>query len=233
MLYLLSGCNSENAWDCFKTSGEIIEQEILLDAFHTIEVLDEVDVYLSNSEDQHVIIKAGKNLIPKINLKVKDEILTITNDNSCNWKRSPENPGIYIHSNDVTSIHIYDYINIYAEDTLSQNSLFIFSDGTGNFNMKLDVDSLRIESIYISNFEVSGNTDYLHLNFINDGQYYGKNLKSAFCKINHNGSNRIEVYPIESLKGTLRSTGSLYYYYDPVELDVTVSGIGKLIDMSD
>jgi hypothetical protein len=226
------GCDSENALDCIKITGEIIQQQVQLDYFNAIEALDEIDVYLINSLEQKVVIKTGKNLAPKINLEVKNQLLTITNDNKCNWTRSPQNPGVYIYSNEIISIAIFDYVNIYAEDTLAQRNLSIYSDGTGNFDMKVDLDSLLIESIYISNFHFSGESDYLYLNFINDSQFYGKNLKSVHCNVLHNGSNRIETFPIQSLEGQVQSTGSLYYFNDPEYLNVAVTGSGKLVDLS-
>ena len=227
------GCDTENAIDCFKKSGEVVEQEIQIDSFSSIEVYDETDIYLVNSDEQKVIIKAGKNLIPKIHLKVEGEILTITNDNTCNWIRSPENPGIYIFSNDISSIGIFDFANIISEETLILDKLSIFSDGTGNFEMNIDVDSLMVESVYISNFALSGNAGFMDLILTSDSRFIAGNLLTDDIKIDHNGSNRVELNPIISLKGVLRSTGSLYYFHEPEILDVTVKGPGQLINLSD
>lgn len=226
------GCDSENALDCFKTTGEIIQQEISLEFFNSIEVLDEVDIYLFDSDKQKVIIKAGENLIPKIHLEVSDQLLSITNDNKCNWRRSPENPGVYIYSNDLSNISIFDFSNFYTQDSLILDKLHIFSDGTGNFDMTLIVDSLSVKSTYISNFKLSGEAYYLYIELSDDSRFLAQDLKSSYCEILHNGSNRIEIYPIISLTGTLQSTGSLYFFNDPDILDITVLGSGKLIDQS-
>jgi hypothetical protein len=228
-----SGCDNENAFGCFKKPGEIVEQEVALGSFSIIEAHDEVDIYLVNSTKQRVFIKAGKNLIPQIHLNVKDDILTITNDNSCNWVRSPENPGIYIYSNDVSGIGIFDFANIYSEGSLKLDKLSIFSDGTGNFDMNIDLDSLVVESIYISNFTFSGNTDFLDLLITGDSRFIARNLSATDIKIDHNGSNRVELYPLDKLEGIIQSTGSVYYFNEPKTLDVTVRSTGQLIYLSD
>ena len=228
-----SGCDSENAFGCFKKPGENIEQEIHLDSFSVIEVHDEIDIFLVNSTEQRVIIKAGKNLIPQIHLNVEADKLTISNDNSCNWVRSPENPGIYIFSDDVAGIEIYDFANIYSEETLALDKLSIFSDGTGNFDMNIDVDSLIVRTVYISNFEFSGNADFLDLVITGDSRFLARNLSVSDVIIDHNGSNRVELYPVKSLKGVIQSTGSVYYFYMPEILDVTVKSTGQLIYLSE
>jgi len=232
VLALLSSCDKENSPDCFKTLGEISEVEVELEPFYSIEVWDEVDIYLFNSNTQQVIIKAGKNIIPKINLEVKEGILIISNDNSCNWVREPGNPSILIYSNDIQHISTYDYSNFYAEDTLQLEYLSLYSDGTGNFNLKVDIDSLLIESIYISNFTFSGRTRFSNIIFTDDSRFMGKDLETQYSIIEHRGSNRIEVYPIVELTGILQSTGSIYYYYDPETLDVEVNGSGNLVNMA-
>lgn len=231
--FTFSGCDSENAFGCFKKPGELIEQEIQLEPFSIIKALDEVDIYLVNSSEQRVFIKAGKNLIPQIHLTVEDGLLTITNDNSCNWVRSPENPGVYIFSNNISGIEIFDFANIYSEETLILDNLSIFSDGTGNCDMNIDVDSLIVKSIYISNLTFSGNADFLDLIITGDSRFLSRNLSAINILIDHNGSNRVELYPINKLEGVIQSTGSVYYFHEPEILDVTVRSTGQLIYLSE
>jgi hypothetical protein len=226
-------CDSENAGDCFKKTGDVINREFSLEPFHSIVVIDEADVYLENGNDQRVMVKAGKNLIPDIHFDVKDSILTITNNNRCNWVRTPGNPGIYIQNDRLRKIEIYDYVNFYSPDSLRLNILKIYSDGTGNFDLKLDVDSLQIESIYISNFKLAGRVDFLEIRFTDDSQFDGKELISEYNAIHHGGSNLIELFPIKELTGELTSTGSLCYFHTPEILDVEISHTGQLINCSD
>jgi len=225
-------CDNIGALDCFKTTGEIVEEEVFLDAFHAIEALDEVDVYLFHSTEQKVVIKAGRNLIPKIDLNVEEGILSVENRNSCNWRRSPENPGIYIYSDQIDSIAIFDYANIYAQPLLDLENLRLYSDGTGNFDMHVDIDSLYIESVYISNFRLEGSARFLSIEITDDSKILAKNLTVDYIEIDHNGSNGVEVFPVKSLAGVLESTGNLYFYHAPEELDITVRSSGKVVDMS-
>jgi len=225
----LFSCDNENALECFKKTGEMTEEEFFLDPFTEIVVMDEADVYLDNGPHQKIYIKAGENLISDINFNVTDSVLTITNKNRCNWVRTPGNPGIYITNNLLDKIEIYDYSNFYTVDTLSLKKLEIYSDGTGNFDITLNLDTLYIESIYISNFKIAGYINSLNILFTNDSRFDGKQLLSNFNEIKHHGSNLIELYPLKSLTGELNSTGSIHYYFDPEFIDVRIEGSGKLI----
>jgi hypothetical protein len=226
-------CDNENSADCFKKTGDNVVREFSLESFHSIVVIDEMDVYLENGSNQRVEVIAGKNLIPEIHLEVKDSILTVTNNNRCNWTRTPGNPGIYIQNDQLRRIEIYDYVNFYAVDSLHLNKLQIFSDGTGNFDMMLEVDSLLIESIYISNFLLAGRTRFMEILVKDDSRLNAKELISDFNVVHHGGSNLIELFPVEELTGEISSTGNLCFYHVPEFLDVKISHTGRLINCSD
>ncbi len=228
LLLITLSCKGPGVLDCFESSGPYEEKQEDLPAFQKIVGYENIDLYLLNGSSQKVVVKAGKHLIPHIELTVNDGTLTIHNRNSCNWVRGPGNPGVYIYSDSLKRIETYGFINIYASDTFRIKSLELFTDGTGNFNLDVSGDSLFVDSEFISDFSMSGHVNYLSVRFTNDSQFHGKGLVSDDIFVTHKGSNTIEVYPVNSLTGTLESTGSLYYYNKPVKLDVKVSGTGKL-----
>jgi hypothetical protein len=196
-------------------------------------VIDEADIYLADGSEQHVEIRSGKNLIPEIHMEVVDSVLTIRNENSCNWRRMPGNPGIYIKNNSLRRVEIYDYANFYSIDSLTLEQLDIYSDGTGNFDLLVSMDVLRIESIYVSNFHLRGQVKFLEISFGNDSRFDGSELISDFNEVQHHGSNLIELFPVKELTGELGSTGSLCYYHSPEFLDVKINHTGKLLDCSE
>lgn len=229
----LISCDSEDALDCFQKTGEITEHGVILEPFYMVRVQNEVDVYLSNATEQQVVIRAGKNLIPEIKLTVEDGILSIENNNTCQWHRTPGNPGVYIASDLVRKVEIFDYSNIYSVDTLKRDRMDLYSDGTGNFEMTVLVNSMKIESAYISNFMISGEAGFLELNLFNDSRFLARDLAVIDISIMHRGSNLVEVNPQHSLTGTLERTGDIRYYHKPQVLDVLISGTGKILDFSD
>jgi hypothetical protein len=226
-------CDSANAPDCFKTTGELTSQEVITGPFHSVVVMDEADVYLGNGDEQLVEIRSGRNLIPEIQLEVKDSVLTIRNKNTCNWRRIPGNPGIYINHDRLRRVEIYDFANVFAKDTLVLEQLEIYSDGTGNFDLIVKMDALLVESIYVSNFQFSGKVKFLEIRFGDDSRFDGSELISDINEIHHYGSNLIELFPVEELTGELGSTGSLCYYHEPEYLDVKINHTGKLMDCSE
>lgn len=197
--------------------------------FEGITAYDNLDIYLANAAEQKIVIEAGRNLIPKIRFTVKDSILYIHNDNKDNWLRQTGNPVIRIGSNSVKNINIYGYNNVITPDTLVFSSLAIFSDGTGDVRIRASGDSLRVNSTFVSNFYLSGQTKYLSVSLTYDSQFHGSTLCAGNVVIDHSGSNEVEVFPEFSLLGSLSGTGNLYYYHNPYEIEMKISGTGKLV----
>lgn len=228
-LIIAASCKGPGVLDCFESAGAYQEKEMELPLFREITAYDNIDLFISNGDSQKVIIKAGKHLIPNIQLTVESGMLTIHNRNSCNWVRGSGNPGIYIYSDSLEKVETYGFINIATPDTLHIDKFHLFTDGTGNFNFQVKGNSLIVESQFISDFHIAGAVENLKIVFTNDSQFFGNRLIAGNISVTHRGSNRVEVYPMTLLQGTIESTGSLYYYHEPAELNVKVTGTGKLV----
>jgi hypothetical protein len=225
----LESCDNSSAPDCLQSSGQIITEEVTLPAFNTIILNDDIDIYIGNGSGQRVFVRLGENLIPEIRMEVNNNKLVITNDNTCNWLREPGNPGIYIYSDSISKIESYAYNNIISLDTLRFRRLDLFTDGNGDFKVKMEGDSLYVRSEFISNFYISGSLKFLRILFLDDSQFHGKDLVCDWIRAYQLGSNVMEIFPVEGLLASIESTGSIYYYNDPVNLDISITGTGKLI----
>lgn len=218
--------------DFLKSTGEIVHVEVDVDVFNTISAVDEVDIYIYQGVEQKVVIRAGKNLIDKIHLTVADEILTITNKNAFNWVRKKGNPEIHITAPELKRIEVFDFTNVYGIDTLYVSDFEIYSLGTGDITLLLNAGSVNIRSDFISVIDVKGETEYLRVASTKDSKFLLSELKANEVSVGHYGSNRIDVFPVHILRGTIRETGDLFYYNEPEILEVNVYGSGQLISVN-
>jgi len=216
--------------DFLKSSGDPVEVERNLDSFNSISAIDEVDIYISQGPEQRVSIHAGKNIEPKIELTVKDNVLEIYNKNTFNWLREPGNPEIHITIPDIRKLELFDYVNIYALDTLKTSYLRVYTYGTGSVSLLLKAETVSLQSDFISVIEVKGEATDLKLKNISDGKILTRDLIAQNIKVEHTGSNLIEVFPIESLSGTMTGTGDVIYFNKPPLLDVKATGTGRVYE---
>lgn len=228
--FAVVSCDSEDSIDCFKKTGEEIEVEIALAPFHSIKTEDEIDLYLMNGS-QKVILKGGKNLLLEIDLSVKDGVLTIFNANSCNWVREAGNPAIYIQSDLLEKINLFDYANLYSESKYSTDTLEILSDGTGDINLEIEGDLLNLTSTFIGNITLGGRLDHLEIQVFNDARLIANELKARVIKFEHTGSNDLWLFPVDSISGLVTQNGHIYLFNRPTYQNLSIEGAGKIFEM--
>ena len=82
--------------------------------------------------------------------------------------------------------------------------------GTGDFILNVDNGYLNIANNNVSRFFLSGKTNTANLNFyFGDGRIEAQNLTAQNIIVYHRGSNDMIVKPIQSITGTMNSTGDI------------------------
>ncbi len=229
-LFFMLGCDNTN-FDCVKKAGDNTTVALSLPPFHSININDGINVILKTGNSQEISLTAGKNLIPGIKLSVdEDGFLNIYNENSCNWVRTYRDINLHLTLDTLSHINHYGFGLLSSDGVVSFNKFSVnIKDGTGDVRLKIDNESLQIVNNSFANCFISGQTHNFSVgHYYNDGICQADELSAKRVSINHLGTNTIAVNPSESLTGSLQSSGDIVYRGDPQNIDVKVTGTGKL-----
>lgn len=231
-IFFLFSCNKENAFDCIKSKGNIESREVITENFTTVTVNNDVNLFISQGAESKVVIKAGKNIIPKVKFSVSEKNLTISNENTCNWARSYGGVDVYLTTNNLEVINFYGYGEIKSLHTLTFPELSIHNDtGNGILNMDIKSEKIHIFSRSYANITLTGTVTDLHLEYYyNHGKFLGQELQAENVVINHFGMNTIAVHPITLLNTHIGHSGNVEYYNEPANIELTTSSTGKLVN---
>lgn len=233
LLTILAACDSANAPDCLKTSGEITETLIGLEEFTSLQVNQEFEVILEQSLTQEVVLVTGENLVDEITFDIIDKKLTISDKNSCDWVRDYNYPKVIIRHPGLSAIRQNGGGSITASDTLIIDELLLISEySTGIFDLRLRCDKLAIVNNDLSNYHLTGETNTLDVGFYSgDGRFEGADLIANSVNIFHRGTNDIIVNATERLTGRILATGDIIYVgNEPNIIDVSDENRGSLIN---
>ena len=237
-LILIIACNSEDAGDCFQTSGSIIQQEIPVATFTKILVNRDVELILKDGSEFKVIVETGKNLLNDVEVLVIDDQLQLTDHNTCNYVRDFGITKIYVTAPNITEIRTSTQYDVSSEGILNYNNLHLISEDfnspdsftVGDFRLDVNTTTLRITTNNISSFYITGQTKNLNVGFFaGAGRFKGENLIAQNVDVFHRGSNDMIVNPQQSLTGELRSSGDLISRNEPPIVDVEQFYTGQLI----
>ena len=74
--------------DCFKSTGKIVDEYRAVQQFNEIQVMNNINLFITYDTIQEIRVEAGKNLVNLIKTDVNNNRLIIKNNNKCNWIRS-------------------------------------------------------------------------------------------------------------------------------------------------
>lgn len=233
LLSLLCSACIEDIADCTRKNGTMSEAEYSFDPLHGIEVWDGLDVILHPSQEQKVIVKAGKNILPKIQLEEKEGILTIRDQNTCNWSRSYESREVHLYLPQINMIIQNGYGHISSRDTVLSDHLFIEARiGSGSINLTVNATQIEVISSRYGTITLAGSANALNVKYLsNNAIFEGSSLKADHIEIFHKSNNDFHLNPIHSLKGKMLMRGNTYLYNIPEKIDVENTGMGELIPM--
>jgi hypothetical protein len=161
-------------------------------------------------------IESGEDLISDVNYTIDNTgLLTLNDNNQCNWVRNYAPTKIF-----VTTPNLKLISENFNEDNMS----------SGDFNLRVQNESISVISNNISQFFISGSTDTLFVGFYSGTTaFFGANLLAQDDEISHRSSHDITAHPVQSLSGVLRSTGNLISVNEPPNVDVSELYTGSLI----
>lgn len=237
-IVLVFSCNSENAGDCFQTSGTTIQQEISLEGFDKILVNRDVELIVAEGSTQNVVIETGTNLLIDVEAIVVDGQLILSDHNSCNYTRNYGITKVYVTSPNITEIRSSTQYDISSNGILTYPSLTILSEDynapdtftVGNFRLQVDNTSFKVVFNNLSNCYVSGKTVNLNVAYASGtSRFEGRNLIAQKVYVWNRSSNDMIINPIQEIKGKISGTGDVICVNHPPIVAVDEQYKGRLI----
>lgn len=231
---LFLSCNKENAPDLIKSTGEQKTVTKSLGGYHSIKVFDHIDIEIKQGNEYKAEITGGKNLIPKIELTIKDSLLTIKNKNKGNWVRNYQKDDIKVvlYLPRLKRIEQYGSGLIYSRDTLKSSNIDIDMQSSGDFD--ITVDCFRFACVQYrrnyGNIKVKGRCTQL-IN-VNDGigQFNSLELKCQYARVETINKGDSYAYVPGPLMIRIVDSGNIYISGNPTPIQwLEQKGDGNLI----
>jgi len=230
---LFSACKKDNMLDLVKPTGGIETRIREVSGFRHIELDDKIEVYVSQGPAYEVKVEAGKNLHKNIITEVKDSILFIRNDNTCNFVRSQDKKiKIYL-----TAPHYKFFKNngvgtIYCSTVIKEDTILTSCTSSGDIHLNLDVKEIRSSSHGNGDLYLSGKTEK-SFHYMNGTNFiYGEDFTIGsyiFIETFSVGHCYIKAPENGLFEASLWSRGNIYYTGNPQNVVYKMYNTGDII----
>ena len=232
LLLFISSCQKENAFDCLKPWGKIIEEIRPASPFHTIVVQDNIEVYLKQEAFQ-IRVKAGKYLIDNVYTEIVNETLYIRNKNQCHFIRDPKKKiEVYVHLPKLKYLKHTGYGNIYTINTFVQDTMILRMETPGDVHLQVQTHYFGGSTHGNGDLYISGNTDYFYYYYNGTNFIYASPLSIlhyAYLESHSVGHAYLHLSANSGMDAALFSHGNIYYTGNPSYLKYTSKSKGIVI----
>ncbi len=239
VVLFFASCNSENAPDCFQTTGTIIRQEFSVGTFDRILVNENIKLVVAEGATQKVEVETGSNLAKDISVQVEDGRLMLFNKNNCNFVRPYGQTTFYITTPQLTEIRSNTGFSIESDGILTFPNLRLISESfldpnnvttDGSFDLEVAVEQLSIVVNGIAYFNIKGTAQEANFTIAaGDSRIEANLLTVQNLVVNHRGSNDMLVSPQLVLTGLISGTGNVISFSRPETVTVEEIFRGTLL----
>ncbi|MCW3078265.1 MAG: hypothetical protein JWO32_2874 [Bacteroidetes bacterium] len=235
MCIVFFSCKKENAGDCFKPNGEMTTETRILDTFSVIRVYDKIDLVISQGPKFKVEVIAGKHLLSNIKTSVAEDVLTIKNNNKCNFVRGYKKR-ITVH---ITVPHLRKAQNegvgnITFDENFNQDTLLVRAENSGDIFVNGIFNEIRTSSHGDGDIYLNGSCNTLYVYMFGTNFLKAENLSVSnyiFIETLSIGDCRVNAPDNGTLAYNLWRSGNIYYRGNPALITNFSDGTakGKLI----
>jgi hypothetical protein len=225
-------CKKAPVKDCFVSANDPWTETRQVDTFSQIVVNDDINLYLQQGSPQQVQIEGGKNLTPNIATSVSGGVLTLKNNNICDWLRSYKKSVINVY----VTIPYISYItnagvgNIQGTDTITMSTMQIATQSAGNITLMVNCGSIFAHLFNTSTCTLTGKCGDFQCNFLaGTGFMYCDHLYCGYTYLSTGTTGDCYINSLGELDVVINKNGNVYYSGNPSPIHAQINGTGQLI----
>lgn len=218
--------------------SQVVNEDIeIIEDFHSINVNSRYTVYLKQSNETKIEVRALKEILDISEFEVEEGVLNINikrdKKNKSVWEQIDDikiapKLDVYISMKEVNALNVYGNGKIITENSISSKNLTLTLSGSGSLEADIKGENLSIDNSGSGLIKLKGYAN--SANFSLSG--YGKidafelNLKDAEAKLT--GSGDIEINVSDNLNAKAHGSGKILYQGNTKAITKKEYGLGKV-----
>jgi len=205
-------------------NGNVVtDQRHLNDHFNRIEVSRGLDVYLTQSDNESIEVRADENLQEIIITEVKNNVLEIYADKNI---RSSKSKKVFVNFKALSSISSSSGSDVYSTNTITAGDMDLSTSSGSGMELNLEAESVNCDSSSGSNLKLSGKTNKLYATASSGSDIKAGNFNAMSSHVKASSGADITVNTSKELIAKASSGGDIKYYGNPEKVHTSggVSG---------
>lgn len=198
-------------------------------SFTGVSVSGSVDLYLSQSDEEVVVVSAATpELRDRIVTEIKDGVLEIYfKDKGFKWTRDKKLKA-YVSFKTLNKLRASGSSDIYANGVIKSNALQLTLSGASDFKGAIDVQELSINQSGSSDSQISGRADKVNILVSGASDVKGYDLITDYCEANASGASDIQLTVNKEINAVASGSSDISYKGSATVSKVISSGASSV-----
>lgn len=216
---IMSGCTDP----CTSDAGDMISKDFSVSKFHSIDFNGAGTLYARQEAGQSLRIEADEGMIETLSVDVVNGKLAVSS--SCPGNIKPIT--VYASMEDVNELSGSGDVNIISKTGITMDALGLNMNGSGYFDMVLDVDELNTAISGSGDTKLEGRAGIHNINISDTANIRAFALLTERTDVMILGSGQVEIAASKKIDATISGGGSVFYIGNP-SVTQNVLGYGKI-----
>ena len=199
-------------------------------AFSAISVAGSIDLYLSQSDEEVVVVSAAET-------KYRDRIVTEVingelkiyyNDKGLQWSSGSKKLKAYVSFKTMQKLTASGASDIYVQGVLKADALKMDISGSSDFKGAVDVNHLSLEQSGSSDSRVSGRAQNVKIEVSGASDVKGYDLVADYCEAIASGASDIQITVAKELTASASGASDIYYKGQGITRNIKSSGASSV-----
>ena len=200
--------------------------------FHAIKVSSAIDLYLSPSNDEVVVVSASDIKIrDRIRTDVENGVLKIWLDQrDLSWWKNTGNKKMkaYVSFKALDKIVASGASDVRVNGVIKSDNLTINISGSSDFRGEVDVNKLTIDQSGASDATIKGKAVTLDAEASGASDLKGYELQTQSCRAHASGASDIQISVSKELNAHASGSSDIYYKGEPIIKEKRSSGASSV-----
>lgn len=209
-----------------KGNGHVVEQTRKISSFDKIKVSRGMNVYISQGNEIHVVVKADENLLDVIRTEVDNHTLKISATENIRRATSKK---VYVTLPEIYAVTAVAGSNVFSENVLHSEQLEVSSSAGSNIKLEVDSDELTTSASAGSNIKLEGKAKSFTGKASSGANIKAEELTTADCNARASSGANLWITVTETLEAKANSGGNVIYFGQPKTNNSESSSGGNIV----
>ncbi|MBK5212812.1 MAG: DUF2807 domain-containing protein [Flavobacteriaceae bacterium] len=225
---ILSSCNiningGENG------NGKVVTQErTVTEDFTEVKGSAGLDVYLTQGDENKIVVEADENLLQYIETDIEDGRLHITTSENIGRSKAKK---VYITFKELNTIKASSGADVTGNSVIKSKNLSLKSSSGADLKVEVFAQELSAKSSSGADLEISGKASSLTADASSGSEIDAKELLVINCNAEASSGAEVTVNVKEKLETHVSSGADINYYGNPVSVNSNKSHSGSVNKM--